>query len=161
LIRFFSLALALLLTACDGYNYVIVGHGQNYIEKDGVKVVPNYILEYEKGAHYIAISRLKVNYYRCWIIPLRDYSSDHIITKNIEYRVINTDTGGIYKTQNRDEYIRYLSKHNIKHLLTTNRYEDARFRRNEKLKRAFEVGDTDLEKSILTGKCKFVAEYSG
>jgi hypothetical protein len=160
--RFFHpVFVLLLLTACDDYNYVIVGHGQNFIAKDGVEVVPNYILEYERGAHQIAITRLKVNHYRCWTVPLRDSSHNEIITKNIEYWVINTDTGGIYKTENRDEYIHYLSKHKIKHLFTTDRYEDAHFRRNEKLKEVFEQGDAYVEKEILMGNCRFVAEYSG
>jgi hypothetical protein len=161
--RFFCLVSVLLLTACDDYNYVIVDHGQNFIAKDGVEVVPNFIVEYERGAHHIAVTRLKVNAYRCREAFDGKYydSANEKITKNIEYRVINTDTGRVYITEDRSKYIRYLFKHKIKHLLTTGRYEDAPFRRNEKLKRAFEVGDAYLEKDILMKKCKFVAEYSG
>lgn len=156
LIKIFPLAFALLLTACDDYNYVIVNHGINFISKDGVKVIPNYILEYKRGDHHIAVSRLKVNGYRCESKAFRadGYYSTEIIKKDIEYRVINTDTGRVYKTENRDEYIRYLSKHKIKHLLTTGRFEDALFRKNENLKELFEQRNANTEKRILMGICK-------
>ena len=134
--RFFSLVSALLLlTACDDYSYIIVSHSVNFISRDGRKMVPAYILEHKRGDHYITASRLKVNSYRCGTEA--SYYATGIITKNIEYRVINTDTGRVYKTENRGEYVRYLSKHQIKHLLTTDRFEDALFRRNENLKEDF------------------------
>lgn len=158
--RFFCLVSALLLLiACDDYSYIIVSHSVNFISKNGRKVVPTYILEHKRGGHFITASRLKVNSYRCGTEA--SYYSTGIITKDIEYRVINTDTGRLYITESRDEYIRYLSQHKIKYLLTTSRYEDAPFRRNENLKEAFERGNDDVEKDILTGKCWFVAEYSG
>lgn len=123
-------------------------------------VAPSYVIDSLSNTEYLAVSRLKVENYRCQLINHKGdtvYTNNFLLTDEIEYRLIDLSNKEIYITSTRSDYIKKLESKFVLDLLTRSDSTKALFNNTKNLKSSFDRHNQDMLKKIKSGDCKFIS----